>query len=150
MTEGVVAGVDYGTIRIGVAISDESRRVAVPLATYHRRDERSDADYFRRLVNERRVTLWVVGLPVHISGDESQKSREARRFGQWLHQETGVEVRYFDERYTTAEAEALLQGAGLTSAKRKARRDMLAAQLLLAVFLESGGQGTTPPGPLEG
>ncbi|MBI1902968.1 MAG: Holliday junction resolvase RuvX, partial [Planctomycetia bacterium] len=119
-------------------------------ATYRRRDERADADYFGRLAGERRVGLFVVGLPVHASGDESQQSREARRFGQWLHEQTGVEVRYFDERYTTAEAEGLLQGAGLTSAKRKARRDMLAAQLLLAAFLESGAKGTEPPGPLDG
>jgi putative Holliday junction resolvase len=149
MTDGVVAGIDYGTVRIGVAISDEARRVAVPLETRRRRGERADGEYFRRLAAERRVTLFVVGLPVYASGQESPKSREAQRFGQWLHEVTGVEVRYFDERYTTAEAESLLQEAGLTSAKRKARRDMLAAQLLLAAFLESGGKAAAP-GPLEG
>src|SRR5690606_39255451 len=101
-----------------------------------------------RLVEEERVTLFVVGLPVHLAGHESQKSHEARQFGKWLHEVTGIEVVYFDERFTTAEAMDHLQQAGLTKKRRKQRLDMLAAHGLLTAFLESGGEGHNP-GPLD-
>lgn len=145
---GVVAAIDYGTVRIGVAISDPERHFSLPLENYQRRRPEQDAEWFRQLARERQVKLFVVGLPVHLDGGESQKSREAMRFGDWLAQETGVPVTYYDERYTSVEAERLLEAAGLTSQRRKARRDMLAAQILLSAFLEAGGRGNETPGGL--
>ncbi len=143
---GVVAAVDFGTVRIGVAISDDQRRFALPLENHERKTPERDAAWFRALVAERRVNLFVVGLPVHLDGRESQKSREARRFGHWLAAETGVPTTFFDERFTSQEAERMLQEAGLTSQRRKARRDMLAAQILLSAFLEAGAVGNDAPG----
>ena len=146
---GRVAGIDYGTVRIGIALSDPQRTIASPYENYNRRGREQDAQRFRRLVEEERVTLLVVGLPVHCSGEESQKSREARQFGQWLHETTGVPVEYFDERFTSAEAEQFLLDAQLTKKRRKARLDMLAAQILLTAYLESRGKSSPAPGPLD-
>lgn len=152
---GRIAGIDYGTVRIGVAVCDSRQTLASPLDNYQRRGIQADADYFRRLVAEERLTRFVVGLPVHVSGDESQKSREARDFGAWLNSVTGVPVEFFDERYTSVEAEQYLQGAGLTKKRRKARLDMLAAQILLSAYLEARGAagaktgGDTSPRSLE-
>lgn len=136
--EGRIAGIDFGTVRIGVAVTDKGRSLASPLEQHTRGGPESDARYFRRLAEEEEITLFVVGLPVHTSGQESQKSQEARQFGSWLSEVTGVPVRYFDERYTTRHAEEALQSAALTSKKRKQRRDMLAAQFMLAAYLERG------------
>ncbi|HBO44995.1 MAG TPA: Holliday junction resolvase RuvX, partial [Planctomycetaceae bacterium] len=108
-----------------------------------------DARRFRRLVEEEAVALLVVGLPVHNDGGESQKSREAREFGAWLTDVTGVEVVYFDERFTSLEAEQFLLGAEMTSKRRKKRLDMVAAQIMLAAFLEAGGHGQEEPGSLD-
>ena len=83
------------------------------------------------------ITQFVVGLPVHMSGDESQKSREARAFGQWLAAETSVPVSYFDERYTSRQADDILAVSQLSRDRRRQRRDMIAAQVLLASYLES-------------
>ncbi len=146
---GRVAGVDYGTVRVGVALSDAGRTIASPYENYTRRGAEQDARWFRRLVAEEGVSLFVVGLPVHLDGRESEKSAEARRFGQWLAEATGVRVEYFDERFTTAQADRLLLDAQLTSKRRKRRRDMLAAQILLSAYLESGGSGQEAPGPLD-
>jgi putative Holliday junction resolvase len=140
-----VAGVDFGTVRIGVAISDPGRTLASPLANYTRRGIEGDAKFFRDLVAAEQIALFIVGLPVWGSGEESPKSREARAFGQWLHETTGVSVEYFDERYTTAFADELLAGAGFTSKQRKLRRDKLAAQILLTAWLESSRTGGKPP-----
>ena len=145
---GRIAAVDYGTVRVGVAVSDPERRIASPLASLSRGTPQSDARWFADLVAREEIVGFVVGLPVGSGGGETQKSREARRFGEWLAEATDLPVAYFDERYTTVEADAILSGTELTSKRRKQRRDMLAAQVLLTAFLES----TTPqqePGALE-
>lgn len=144
---GRLAGIDYGTVRIGVAVCDPQRILASPLETYTRCGDAEDAVYFRHLVAEHRLVGFIVGLPVHASGEESQKSREARRFGEWLVEVTNCPVQFYDERFTTREATNLLGPAQLSRKQRKRRLDMVAAQLVLAGFLESSGQ-STPPGPL--
>jgi putative Holliday junction resolvase len=143
-------GVDFGTVHIGLAVSDPDRKIAFPLATYARRGAGKDADYFRALVQEEEVAQIVLGLPIHLSGREGQKAREARSFGQWLGGVTALPVFYWDERFTTAEAESALWNAGLTHGQRKARRDRVAAQILLQAYLDAGCPEETMPGPLEG
>jgi putative Holliday junction resolvase len=136
-----IAGIDYGTVRVGIATADLAVGIAGPYETYNRRNARLDAEYFRRLANEERIARFVVGLPVHLSGGESEKSREARTFGAWLQETTGVPVEFFDERYTSSEAEQMLLGAGLSKKRRKERLDQLAAQIMLTAYLESGARG---------
>ncbi len=142
---GRIAGVDYGAVRIGVAISDPEQRFASPLENYTRRTPELDARRFEQLAAEEDIALWVVGLPVHLDGRESQKSREARRFGEWLGRATGVRVVFFDERFTSHQAEELLLAAELTKKRRKKRLDMLAAQIMLSAYLESQSKGDQPP-----
>lgn len=135
---GRLAGIDFGTVRIGVAITDPERRIASPLENYTRRGEAADAEFFRQLTARENIRGFVVGLPIHLDGRESQKSSEARKFGQWLEQITGVGVAFFDERFSTSEAEQALMGAELTKKQRKARLDKLAAQILLSAYMEAG------------
>lgn len=133
---GRVAGIDYGHVRIGIAISDPERKIVSPLENYTRRGAEADAERFRRLVAEEGVVLFVVGLPLHLDGRESGKSAEARRFGQWLGEVTGVPIEFYDERFTSHEAEQLLLAADMTRKRRKKRLDMLAAQIILIAYLE--------------
>lgn len=141
---GRVAGIDYGTVRIGVAVTDSRQTMASPVESYTRRDPRQDAAYFRRLAAEQAVALFVVGLPIHLDGRESRKSEEARRFGQWLAETTGVAVEFFDERFTTTEAQHMLSDAQLRGKRRRQRVDMLAAQIMLSAWLESPSRGQPP------
>ncbi len=134
---GRIAGIDFGTVRVGIAITDPRRTLASPYENYTRAGPEADARRFRRLVEEETIELFVVGLPVHLSGDESAKSREAREFGQWLSTATGVSVDYFDERFTTKDAEQMLITANLTQKRRKQRLDMVAAQVMLTAYLEA-------------
>jgi putative Holliday junction resolvase len=144
-----IAGIDYGTVRIGIATADAEVGIAGLYETYQRRNERLDAEYFRRLAREERIGRFVVGLPVHVNGAESQKSAEARTFGAWLAEQSGVPVEYFDERYTSAEAERVLLDAGLTKKRRKERLDQLAAQIMLTAYLEAGARGQQAPESLD-
>ena len=146
---GRVAGIDYGTVRIGIALSDPGRSIASPMESYVRRNAELDAQRFKRLAEEEEVVLFVVGLPVFLDGRESPKSAEAREFGRWLGEITGVPVDFFDERFTSVEAENLLLNADLSSKRRKKRIDMLAAQIMLSAYLESSGRGGQNPRALD-
>lgn len=134
---GRLAGVDYGTVRIGISLSDPGQRFASPLETHPRGNGQQEERWIAKLVAEHQIVGFVVGLPIHTNGRESEKSREARLFAAWLEQQTGLPVQLYDERYTTVEAESILIQAGSTRRKRKEQRDKLAAQILLQSFLES-------------
>jgi putative Holliday junction resolvase len=142
-------GVDYGEVRVGLAISDADRKMAFPLTTYKRRGRQKDGAYFRTLATEEKVGVLVVGLPVHLDGREGQKAAEARQFGKWLAETTGLPVVFWDERFTTVEAESALWETGLTHKKRKARRDSVAAQILLQAYLDAGRPSEQAPEPLD-
>ena len=90
----------------------------------------------------------VVGLPVHQSGQEGGKAREARKFGAWAGRATGLPVRYFDERYSSLIAEQHLRGASLSPKKQKERLDKVAAQVFLQSYLDAADR-TAPPAPLS-
>lgn len=147
--QGRLLGVDYGHVRVGLAVTDPDRIVASPLQTYTVQNPQVDAVAFRRIMETEGVTGVVVGLPLHTGGEEGQKAREARVFGLWLAGVTGLPVVFWDERFTTALAEDALWGAGLTHRKRKDRRDRVAAQIILQAFIEAGcpAEGHRPPEP---
>ena len=74
-------GVDYGRVRIGLAVSDADRIIASPLTTYRRGSRAEDAEFFRKVIEEESIGSLVVGLPIHLSGEEGQMAAEARTFG---------------------------------------------------------------------
>ncbi len=143
---GVLLGLDYGTKRIGVAVCTPEQTIASPLENYSRRSESEDVRCLQRLAREYQAVGLVVGLPVHMSGDEGGKAREARAFGDWVSQALGLPVMYWDERYTSALAALYLQQAELSPQKQQKRLDKVAAQLMLQSFLDSGDR-QRPPGP---
>ena len=74
-TPGRLAAIDFGTVRIGIAITDPSRNFASPLENYNRSDLRGDERRFQRLVEEEDIVGFVVGLPINTDGRETPKSR---------------------------------------------------------------------------
>lgn len=93
--------------------------------------------------------LVVIGLPVHLNGKEGVEARAARTFGAWLAKQTSVPCVFWDERFTTREAESHLWDAGLTHKQRKQRRDRVAAQILLQAYLDAGCPAETLPTALD-
>lgn len=141
--KGKIAGIDFGTVRIGIATCDAERLIAFPYAIYRRRNEKKDIEYFQQFAKEERIVHFVLGLPLHCNGDLSDKAREAIAFGAQLAEETGLTIDFLDERFTSAEAENYLRTAKLNAKKRKERLDMVAAQIILSTYLERGCVGTT-------
>jgi putative pre-16S rRNA nuclease len=139
-------GIDFGVKRVGVAVSDPRGRIATPLEVYVRRGREVDAGHFRDLVRVQEAQRIVVGLPLHVSGGEGESAALARKWGAWLGEVTGLPVVFHDERYTSVDAEEVLVNAGVRLAGRLAKRDMLAAQILLQHYLDlaAGSKDTEP------
>ena len=142
--QGRLLGIDYGTKRLGFAVTTPDQTLASPVENYSRRDTAQDGRKLKQIVEDYRIVGIVIGLPVHLSGEESGKSRESRKFGEWVQQITQRPVCYWDERFSSARAEEILLASELTKKRRDARRDMLAAQILLESFLQSHDR-TGPP-----
>ena len=135
---GRILGIDFGTKRVGAAVSDPRHLIATPLEVYERRDLTQDAKHYRLLMEENEVERIVIGLPVHLSGREGTSASLARTWGDWLQAATGVPVVFSDERFTSVDAEEALISVGMRRSKRKGFRDMLAAQIVLQHYLDDG------------
>lgn len=132
---GRVLGLDLGDVRIGVAISDAERRLAVPLGTVHT-GAPADVKAIASLVREHEVELVVVGHPLLLSGAASTRARHAEAFAEALRGVLGVPVVLHDERLTTVEADRALREAGMSGRDRRRRVDRSAATILLQAFLD--------------
>ena len=134
---GRIAAVDFGTVRIGIAVCDSDWILASPLVVHPAKDWEDNGDFFQQLAKEERIVGFIVGLPIHCDGGESDKSVQCRNFARWLADETEIPVRLFDERFTTADAMSRMAGVGYTNKKKKKRVDAIAAQVILESFLEA-------------
>ena len=122
---------------MGVALSDPSGIIAQPLAVLDRRSDDPFFEELSRIVAEREVTHLVLGLPVKLDGTEGPAAREVRKFAEVLHERLDVPVALWDERLSTVQAERAMLQADLSRAKRKKRRDKVAAQILLQSYLDA-------------
>jgi putative Holliday junction resolvase len=147
---GRLLGIDYGTVRIGVAISDPQQTLSSPWVVYQRQTTPKMAKFFTDLILAERIVGLVVGLPIHNSGAPSEKSREATRFAAWLQQTTQCPTVLYDERFTTALARELLNQSSLSGKKRKERLDKIAAQVLLTSYLEAPDKAVRVSEPPRG
>lgn len=141
-SKGKIAGVDFGTVRIGIAVCDAERIMAFPYEIYRRRNEKLDLQYFQEFAKNERIVHFVLGLPLHNNGDLSDKAREAIEFGNKLAEATGLSIDYMDERFTSHEAEYYLRQGNYNAKQRKQRLDAVAAQIILETYLERGCVGT--------
>jgi putative Holliday junction resolvase len=132
-----ILGLDVGTERIGVALSDELGLTAQPLETVPAGRGNDPLERIVEICEEQGVERIVVGLPLALSGgDRGEGSRRARSIGDQLGERLGAEVVYWDERFTTAEAERVLVAAGVRRSKRRQVVDKLAASLILQGYLD--------------
>lgn len=136
MAEGRVIALDLGDARIGVAISDDERRLAVPLGTV-RTGAPADLKAIAALVDEHTVTAVVVGHPLLLSGDRGDRAHHAEDFAEALRAVLPIPVVLQDERLSTSEAERALRGAGASGRDRRRVVDRSAATVILQAWLDA-------------
>jgi putative Holliday junction resolvase len=130
-------GLDVGSKRIGVAVSDELGLTAQPVLTLlRRRNAREDVRSLARLARRFSVAAIVVGNPLHLSGQKSPRSESTRALAAELGEFTGVPIHLWDERMTTREAHQILYQAGRPRQDHRRVVDQVAATLILQSFLD--------------
>ena len=135
---GRLLAVDWGEVRIGLALSDETQTLATPLETLvRRRGKRFPMSRFLELVAEHAPTGVVVGLPLTGEGDEEESAAAARELAAGLTAGSGLPVELWDERMSTARALAAIREQGGSTRGRKGDVDALAAAVLLQHFLDA-------------
>lgn len=134
---GRVLGLDLGDVRIGVAISDPERRLAVPLGTVHVGRPPGELKAISGLVAENDVSCVVVGYPLSLSGEPGPRARHTEGFAEALRASLNVPVILHDERLSTVEAEKALRRAGARSRERRRAVDRSAAVVILQAYLDA-------------
>jgi putative Holliday junction resolvase len=135
---GRLLGVDWGEKRIGLALSDESRTLAQPLATLTRRiGKRFPMAALLEHLTKHAVTGVVVGLPLDASGSEGDAAQAARQLADDIARRSGLPVALWDERFTTARVLGAVREMGGKTRDRKVDVDALAATLLLQHYLDA-------------
>jgi putative Holliday junction resolvase len=140
---GRVMGVDVGTVRVGVALSDATGTLASPLETVKRAKDESDLDRLAALVVEHEVTEVVVGEPRHLSGASGASAEDADAYSRALAGRIGdVPVHRVDERLSTVTAAQSLREAGRDSRAQRSVIDQAAAVVILQQFLDMRGSSS--------
>src|SRR5450432_129536 len=132
-----VLGIDYGKVRIGVAVSDELQMLAHPAETISVAKTADPAARIAALVREKNVERIVVGLPRHMNGSIGAAAEEARSFAEKLRGVVTCQVLTWDERLSTVAAHRALREGGKSSRQTRGYIDQVAAQMLLQSYLDS-------------
>ncbi len=130
-------GLDIGTKRIGVAVSDALGLLAHPLLTVYRKGNRDDLRSVARLARRHGCAAFIVGNPLHMSGEKSAQAFKVQAFAQQLNEISGLPIHLWDERLTTAEAHATLYAADRPRGEHRAVIDQVAATIILQGFLDA-------------
>jgi len=133
---GRILGMDVGSRRIGLAVSDELGITAQGLETLERKNKRHDFERLERVIRAYGVKEIVVGLPLRMSGVEGAQAGTMQAFAEELRRHFGLPVHLWDERLTSAEANRLLRATDLSITKRGKAVDRMAAVLILQGWME--------------
>lgn len=140
MVHGRVLGIDAGERRVGVALSDETRLLASPVAVLDRRQGLAAVfDALSRLARAEGVEQVVVGLPLDADGSRGRQARRAEQFARIAQRVVGLPVELWDERLSTREAEAILrqQGRNMRRVRERGQIDAVAAAVILQDYLDA-------------
>jgi len=138
---GRIMALDYGTRRIGVALSDPLGLTAGPLLTLVCRSWRQDIATLVDLARQHEVTRIVVGWPLAMDGSRTERVRLTEIFMQRVGRATGLPVEPWDERLTSVQAERVLIESGVRRDRRREVKDQVAAVILLQSYLDAAHAG---------
>ena len=135
---GRALGIDPGSVRIGLALSDPLGITAQPIEYLERIGSRRDLNNISECVRQHEVRTVVIGFPLTLAGEEGEAARASRELAEGLKRRLpGVRIELWDERLTTAQAERTMVTGKVRRAKRRQRIDSLAAALILQSWLDA-------------
>lgn len=136
MSRPRILGMDFGERRVGLAISDSLGLTSQPLGLIERRSDAQLVDEMAGVIRRHDVRLLVIGHPVGLSGRDTAMAKRTRRIVKFLRNNLDVSVKKWDERLSTTQAERILNETGTKPDKKKKKRDVISAQLILQAYLD--------------
>ncbi len=130
-----IMALDYGDVRIGIALSDLTRTIANGYENYTRVNDGKDVEHIADIAKANNVKLVVFGLPYNMDGTASNQTIKTQNFANMFAERTGLEIKFLDERLTSKLAERMLIDADISRAKRKNVLDKLSATIILQDYL---------------
>jgi putative holliday junction resolvase len=130
-----VLGLDWGTVRIGAAVSDPDGKIAFPLDKVI--EAKGGPDNIKDLVLELGIEKIIIGLPKNLSGDKNPSTEKVERFVSELKKKVACDLELIDERFTSVEAGKRLSASGMNEQKQREVKDNIAAQIMLQQYLET-------------
>ena len=131
---------DHGTVRIGVAVSDELKMIAQPLEFIPAEPFAKFLDRLKEILREKEVDSILVGMPRNMDGSYGPAALKVQTFVAVLHEALTVPIKTWDERLTSVQANRFLMEGNVRRDKRKEKVDKMAAAILLQSFLDAHSQ----------
>lgn len=125
---------DWGTVRVGAAVSDPDGKIAFPLDKYL--DSKNAIDEIKKIINELQVDKILVGLPKGLSGQDTDSTKAAREFIENLKNQVGPPIETLDERFSSVAAGHALTDQGISEKNQRNIKDNIAAQIILQQYLD--------------
>ncbi|HHS51089.1 MAG TPA: Holliday junction resolvase RuvX [candidate division Zixibacteria bacterium] len=135
-------GIDYGTVRVGLAISDSFGIIARPYKTLYNNDLTDLVKDICEIIAEKKISVIVFGRPLHLSGDESDMFIKIKELADLISSKCPeIEIHFHDERFSSIEACGAIRAMGGKPSRNKPKIDAIAASLVLKAYLESVNDG---------
>ncbi len=131
-----VMALDYGDVRIGIALSDVTRFLASGYENYTRKSLEEDCKHIAQIAQDNNVKVIVLGLPLNMDGSKGVRVEKTYEFADVLKNYTDAKIDYLDERLTSVSAEKILISADVSRKKRKEVLDKLSATIILQDYLD--------------
>ncbi len=128
---------DYGTKRVGIALSDDMRMLAKPLPFISAEPENKLYEALRTLILQQEISDIIIGLPKNMDGTLGESAQKAKAFADKVKSYTGLPVKLIDERLTTVQATRQLHEAGHKTKEHREKIDSVSASILLQGYLDS-------------
>lgn len=132
-----VMALDYGDVRIGIALSDITRFLASGFENYTRVNLETDCKHIAEIITNNNVKVVVLGLPLNMDGSAGVRVEKTKEFAEELKKYTTATIDFLDERLTSVSAEKILISADVSRKKRKEVLDKLSATIILQDYLDT-------------
>ncbi len=133
-----IIGFDFGTKRLGVAVSDLTCTIASAYTIIERKNKTADIEKIKKIIADKEVGGMVFGLPLQMNGQEGEVATETRKFAAFVEKETGLPCAFWDERLSSSAVESfLIRDVDMSREKRKKILDASAASYILQGFLDA-------------
>ncbi len=132
-----ILAIDYGDVRVGLALSDLTQTIAQPFKTLSYQDSAHLLNQLKDIIEQQDVGLVVVGVPYNMKGEDTQQTTKVRDFIELIENNLIIDIKLIDERLTSLEAEKVMHKMNIKTGSNKDKIDKIAASIILQEYLQT-------------